>query len=57
VGGLHLAFGNGVSDASVMVYILFFIEFLFGPAILQQELIKGNEWTTYASLITIGMLG
>lgn len=31
VGGLHLGPGNGVTDASLMVYVVFGVMFSFGP--------------------------
>jgi ethanolaminephosphotransferase len=34
IGGLHLPMFNGISDGSLIVFIVFFVLFLFGPGIL-----------------------
>jgi hypothetical protein len=48
---------NGVSDASLVIFIIFFILFWTGPEVLQIELIAGNVWSKPEAIIAIFMIG
>lgn len=45
-----------MSDASLVVFIIFGTLSFYGPEILQNEIVKGNEWTTYANIVAYGIL-